>query len=100
MTNKTYRLYPKAIEDIESIYLYSVKEFGVNRTEDYILAVEASFRQLADDPLISRKCDYLRQNLRAFNVGSHVIFLKVTSYGIAIIRVLHQSMDYSRHFDS
>lgn len=100
MINKAYRLYPKAIEDIESIYLYSANEFGIKRTEDYILAIEASFRQLADDPLISRKCDYLRQNLRAFNVGSHVIFLKITNYGIAVIRVLHQSMDYNRHFDS
>ena len=100
MTNKTYRLYPKAIEDIESIYLYSMSEFGIKRTEDYILAIEASFRQLADDPLSARKCDYLRQNLRAFNVGSHVIFLKITNYGITVIRVLHQSMDYNRHFDS
>ena len=41
MTNKTYRLYPKAIEDIESIYLYSTSEFGIKRTEDYILAIEA-----------------------------------------------------------
>jgi toxin ParE1/3/4 len=83
-----------------SDYLYSASEFGIKRTEDYILAIEASFCQLADDPLISRKCEYLRPNLRAFNVGSHVVFLKTTNYGIAIIRVLHQSMDYSRHFDS
>ena len=76
-----------------------MSEFGIKRTEDYILAIEASFRQLADDPLISRKCDHLRQNLRAFNVGSHVIFLKTTNYGIAIIRLLHQSMDYSRRID-
>ena len=100
MINKTYPLYPKTIEDNESIYLYSTSEFGIKRTEDYILAIEASFCQLADDPLISRKCDYFRQNLRAFNVGSHVIFLKTTNYGIAVIRVLHQSMDYNRHFDS
>lgn len=100
MPNKTYRLYPKAIEDIESIYLYSSSEFGIKRTKDYILAIEASFCQLADDPLISRKCEYLRSSLRAFNVGSHVIFLKTTNYGIAIIRVLHQFMDYNRHFDS
>jgi len=58
MPNKTYRLYPKAIEDLEAIYLYSTQEFGIKRTEDYILAIEASFQHLADDPLISRKCDY------------------------------------------
>jgi toxin ParE1/3/4 len=53
---------------------------------------------LADDPLISRKCDYVRQGLRVFNIGSHVIFFKITNYGIAVIRILHQSMDFQRHF--
>lgn len=97
MPNRTYHLYPKAIEDLESIYLYSAREFGIKRTEDYIFAIEVSFQHLADDPLISRKCDYILQDLRAFNVGSHIIFLKITDYGVAIIRVLHQSMDFSGH---
>nr|HAT8715341.1 type II toxin-antitoxin system RelE/ParE family toxin [Legionella jordanis] len=89
MPNKTYRLYPKAAEDLEVIYLYSVREFGIKRTEDYILAIEASFQHLAEGPLIARKCDYIRQDLRAFNIGSHVIFFKITDYGVAVIRVLH-----------
>lgn len=97
MPNKTYRLYPKAINDLESIYLYSSSEFGIQRTEDYFLAIETSFQRLADDPMIARKCDYIRHNLRAFNVGSHIIFFKMTGYGVAIIRVLHQSMDFLRH---
>ncbi|MDR3442733.1 MAG: type II toxin-antitoxin system RelE/ParE family toxin [Legionella sp.] len=97
MSNKTYRLYPKAIEELESIYLYSTHEFGIKRTEDYIWALESSFQHLADDPLISRKCDYIRSDLRAFNVGSHIVFFKATHYGIAVIRVLHQSMDFNRH---
>lgn len=59
MPNKTFRLYPKAINDLEDIYLYSVREFGLQRTEDYILAIETSFQYLANDPLISRKCDYI-----------------------------------------
>lgn len=97
MPNKTYRLYPKAIKDLESIYLYSTREFGIKRTEDYILAIETSFQNLVNDPLISRKCNYVRQDLRAFNIGSHVIFFKMTNDGIAVIRVLHQSMDFIRH---
>lgn len=97
MPNKKYRLYPKAIEDLESIYLYSAREFGIKKTKDYILAIEASFQHLGDDPLISRKCDYVRQDLRAFDIGSHVVFFKMTNYGIAVIRVLHQSMDFCRH---
>lgn len=89
MPNKTYRLYPKAINDLESIYLYSSSEFGIQRTEDYFLVIEKTFQRLADDLLISRKCDYIGQDLRVFNVGSHIIFFKITDYGIAVIRVLH-----------
>jgi toxin ParE1/3/4 len=98
MVNKTYLLYPKAIDDLESIYLYSAREFGIKRTDDYILAIESGFQNVANDPLISRKCDDVRQNLRAFNIGSHVIFFKITHYGIAVIRILHQTMDFNRHF--
>ena len=98
MSNKTYLLYPKAIDDLDSIYQYSAREFGVTRTEDYILAIEACFQQLADDPLISRTCDYIRSGLRLYHIGSHVVFFKITDYGIVVIRVLHQSMDYNRHF--
>lgn len=99
MSNKTYRLYPKAIEDLESIYLYSERKFGLKRTEDYIFAVEASFQYLANEPLIAKKCDYIRQDLRGFSVGSHIVFFKITDYGIAIIRILHQSMDFCSHFN-
>jgi toxin ParE1/3/4 len=97
MPNKTYRLYPKAVEDLESIYLYSSRELGLKRTKDYILAIDSTFQQLADDTLISRKCDTVRQGLRVFNIGSHVIFFKISNYGITVIPVLHQSMDFSRH---
>lgn len=97
MSNKTYRLYPKAVDDLESIYMYSMREFGLKRTEDYIFAIEESFQHLADDPLIARKCDDVRKGLRAYNIGSHIIFFTITDHGIAAIRLLHQSMDYNRH---
>ncbi|MBA4697738.1 MAG: type II toxin-antitoxin system RelE/ParE family toxin [Legionella sp.] len=97
MSNRTYRLYPKAIDDLESIYVYSLGEFGRNRTEDYIRMLELSFQHLADDPLIARLCEDIRPDLRAFNVGSHIIFFKIIADNIAIIRVLHQSMDFNRH---
>jgi toxin ParE1/3/4 len=99
MTNKIYRLYQKAIEDLESIYLYSVAQFGIKRTDNYILDIEKTFQQLANNPEIARKCYYIRRNLRAITYGSHIIFFKVTSNGIAIIRVLHQSMNHEKHIN-
>ncbi|KTD05387.1 type II toxin-antitoxin system RelE/ParE family toxin [Fluoribacter gormanii] len=77
--------------------IFKKREFGFKGTEDYILAIDLSFQRLADDPFIARKCDYIRPKLRASNVGSHIIFFKTIDYGIAIIRVLHQPMDFNRH---
>lgn len=98
MTSKSYRLYPKAVEDLEAIYLYTVREFGIDKAKDYILLLSASFKRLAEEPLLARKCGYIRENLRAFSIRSHIIFFKMTKTGIVIIRVLHQSMDFKRHF--
>lgn len=95
--NKTYRVYPKAIDDLESIYFYSIKEFGRKKATSYIIAIEKGFQFLVSNPEISRKCDYIRKDLRALNVGSHIIFFKITDYGVAVIRVLHKSMDFERH---
>lgn len=97
MSNKFYQLYPKAVLDLENIYTYSVKEFGQSRAEEYIRSLEASFENLLKSPEVGRKCDYIRSKLRAYNVGSHIVFFKEISFGIVIIRILHKSMDFNRH---
>ena|SRR3990167_916031 len=94
---KTYRLYPKAVEDLESIYLYSASEFGVKKADNYILQIETGFKYLVKEPLASRKCDHVRQDLRSFSIASHIIFFKITKYGIVVMRVLHKSMEFPRH---
>jgi len=98
MLDKNFRLYPKAIEDLESIYLYGCEKFGVKKAADYIVEIEKGFQYVANYPDMSRNCDHIRKKLKSWPVGSHVIFFKPAKYGIVIIRVLHQSMDYPRHF--
>lgn len=97
MLNKSYRLYPKAITDLENIYLYGVSLFGLKKAENYIKSIEDAFQTVANNPDYSRKCDHIRSKLMAWNIESHVIFFKTTKTGIAVIRVLYKSMDYVRH---
>ena len=78
MLNKRLRLYPRAITDLEDIYLYGVGEFGLEKAESYIKNIEVAFQNVANTPDISRKCDHIRSGLLAWNVESHVIFLKKT----------------------
>lgn len=53
-----YRLSPAAERDLESIWIYTVRQWGVER---------------------------------------HMIYFRVTDYGIAVVRVLHNRMDAPQH---
>ena len=96
--NCRFRLKPQAIDDLESIYHYSYQNFGYFRAEQYIKDLDSAFHQLAQEPNLGRNYNHVRPGLLAFNVVSHSVFYQLSSYGIQILRILHHSMDCSRHF--
>jgi toxin ParE1/3/4 len=96
--NKPYHLSPKAVHDLEAIYLYSVKEFGIRKADSYLKELENGFQKIVDTPELSRHCDYVKDQLRAVTVSSHVIFFTIKKTKIVIIRILHKSMDFIKHF--
>ncbi len=95
--NKTFQLRPKAVQDLENIYNYSVQEFSFERAEKYIIDLDSSFYKLAGDPSLGRNYNHIRSGVLAFNVVSHIVFFRLSKSGIIILRVLHNSMDFGRH---
>jgi len=95
--NRGFRLRPKAAKDLENIYEYSDQEFGSTRADRYIRDLDTAFQKLAENPSLGLDYSHIRPGLLAYRVVSHVIFFKPSVYGITILRVLHQSMDYARH---
>jgi toxin ParE1/3/4 len=57
----------------------------------------AAFEVLAESPKLAPACDHIRQGYRRRNVERHMIYFRITDYGIAIIRVMHERMDAPRH---
>ena len=96
-TNKIYRLRPKAENDLENIYAYSYKTFGLTKAEHYIRDISTAFQQLAEDSDLGRDMSLIRKGIQVYPVNSHVVFFKPASFGIIIIRVRHKSMHYSSH---
>lgn len=95
--SKTFKLRPKADQDLQNIYTYSVEQWGTSRADKYIRDLETAFQKLAATHTLGRDCGHIHPNLRAYRVVSHVIFYKPAPFGIAVIRVLHKSMDEKRH---
>jgi len=92
-----YRLAPAAERDLEGIWLYTLGEWGIEQAHRYTDELAAAFDQLARKPKLGTSCDYIRKGYRRSRVGRHAIYFRITDYGIAVIRVLHDRMDATRH---
>jgi toxin ParE1/3/4 len=49
----------------------------------------AVFQALAESPKSAPACEHIRKGYRRRNVERHTIYFRITSYGTAIVRVLH-----------
>lgn len=87
-----FYVHEKADSDLEDIFDYSVKQFGLARAEQYIHDIERVFRELAANPNLGRRFDPEFNRYFQYPVESHCIFYAPTVGGVEIFRVLHKSM--------
>ncbi len=93
-----YRLAPKAREDMEAVWLYSLKQWGTEQTGRYIDDLTEVFGFLAESPKAGTACEHIRAGYRKYPVMRHVIYYRETGYGVKVIRVLHDRMLVIRYF--
>ena len=93
-----YQLTEEAAKDVEEILAHSVKSFGILRTEQYFDALKECIELLADNPEIGHCADVRLQEYLRFPYESHVIYYKVLSTSILVVRILHERMDPKLHF--
>lgn len=92
-----YRFSPKAQRDLDGIFDYTVKQWGLPQALRYTDLIETACVSLAEVPQQSQSCAAIRPGYRRRGVEQHAIYFQQTSYGIAVIRILHQRMDPARH---
>lgn len=90
-------LRPKAIEDLEAIWDYTVETWGEEQAERYLHLINRSFHKITDNPGIGRPSDAIRQGYRKYGVGRHLIFYRANDAAIDVVRILHERMDVDRH---
>jgi toxin ParE1/3/4 len=88
----------RADSDLVGIAAYTTREFGTAQARAYRDRLAACFASLQRNPYLGRSADDLAPGLRRIRQGAHIIFYLPDDSAILIVRVLHHSMDFERHF--
>lgn len=92
-----YRLSRGAQRDLDGVFDYTMAQWGLSQALQYTDLIEAVCADLAEAPQQSQDCGTIRPGYRRRRVEQHVAYFRPTSYGMAVVRILHQRMDVSRH---
>jgi toxin ParE1/3/4 len=90
------RLSPAARRDLQAIWSYTRKTWGLEQADRYIDSLAETFDTLARSPESAPACDHIRPGYRHRRVERHVVYFKIATDGIVVVRVLHERMDAPR----
>ncbi len=86
----SFRYSPLAESDLDDIAAWSLKRFGAQQTEVYLLGIEQACVEIARHPLIARLHGGRKPGVRRVEHGSHVIFYSTEQDDVWIVRILHK----------
>jgi toxin ParE1/3/4 len=84
----TYRLSKRADDDFESIYIYGVLTFGLEKAECYAAGLQRRFEQIAVKPLLYPIIDQVTHAYRRSVYGAHTIYYRLDDESVFIVRIL------------
>ena len=92
-----YRLTPAAVADLEEIWTYTCNQWGSEQANRYTTKLISAIETLTHTPKLGPSCDHIRTGYRWSLAERHVVYYRITDYGIAVVRILHERMDATRH---
>ena len=95
-----YDITKEATEDLYRIWEYTVDTWSEEQADAYYTLLVAGMNEVADGAKrIIKPFDEIYPGLKAYHVRHHMIFYIIQDNGRPlIIRILHEKMDYARHF--
>jgi len=90
----TVYLTDRALRDIASIELHSIKRFGKRVAAQYVGKLGAGISRIAENPDLLRDEPRFNQSLKFYRVEQHLLVCETGIEGkIIILTLLHSSMD-------
>ena len=95
--SRSWYLSAEADQDLEDVFEYGLKEFGLDQAVEYVASFDALFELISQNPELGRTRNEIKEGLRSLVKESHVVFYRVTDSQIRIVRILHGSRDLWQH---
>lgn len=83
--------------DLDGIWEYTVERWSVNQAEAYLRGIGQAIALLRENPRLGRDVSNIKPGYFKFPALSHVIYYKLPTGTLDVIRVLHKSMDTEHH---
>lgn len=88
---------PAAKADVKDIYQYGLRQWGQAQSSRYLENIKAQLWSITEQPLMGVEHPDLLPGVRSLALESHILFYRVTTGTVEIIRVLHSRQDPQRH---
>ncbi|MET0463821.1 MAG: type II toxin-antitoxin system RelE/ParE family toxin [Chitinophagaceae bacterium] len=94
-----YEISNAAKNDLENIWQYTFENWSIDQADLYVSLILKEMELLGNRPGSGRDFGHIRKNYRSSRIKSHTIFYRTIDNAthIEIIRILHQSMDITKH---
>ena len=96
-----YDITKEATEDLYKIWEYTFDTWSEEQADKYFAILESAFYEIARAPdTIGKSYDEITPGLRAYHIRRHMVFfMKLENGRVLIARILHEKMDFVRHFN-
>lgn len=99
MPKNNYVLSSEADLDLDDIFEYTYEEFGMNQAVKYLSDIEEIPFKITFTPEMGRTRNEIKVGLYSIPCGKHVIFYRILSNHIRIVRVLYGAKDIPKNFN-
>ena len=65
---------------------------GIAQRNKYLKELDNAFHELADSPKLGKLRSEIKQGMRSYQQGKHVIFYMVEPEQIVVLNILHENM--------
>jgi toxin ParE1/3/4 len=82
-----------AERDLFYIWDFGAEEWSPAAADSHLRAIKTACDRLLHDPELGRARDELSAGIRSTVVDPHVVFYRVTTSAVEVVRVMHQRED-------